>query len=403
MPPRRILDTVLNRSSKTFPVTARSAPDWSRKLADSELQTTLRYAYGGFDVMRQRPAFFEYTTGLLVQAYDDLARAGHPQYVQVAGQVIGSFVADDGTIHTYDESKYNIDSINSGKIVLRLYEATGEEKYKTAAGHLRRQLQNHPRTGEGAFWHKQRYPYQLWLDGVYMGMPFLAHYAMLFEQGATRDETHAEVVNDFVIARRRLRDGKTGLYYHAWDEQKAQAWADKQTGLSPHFWSRGLGWYAMALVDVLDYIPEDKAGLRQPLLDIIEELAPAIVAAQDGNSGLWYQILDKPGERGNYLESSGSSMFVYMLAKAVNKGYLPASYKEAAHKGYEGIVRRFIELHADGTVSLTHGCSVAGLGYGRDGSYRYYMSEPIVDNDPKAVGPFIMAGVQIGELLKTQQ
>jgi unsaturated rhamnogalacturonyl hydrolase len=233
-----------------------------------------------------------------------------------------------------------------------------------------------------------------------MGMPFLAHYAMLFEDGAEREHSLEEAVNEFVIARRHLRDDGTGLYYHAWDEKKVQDWADRETGLSPHFWSRGLGWYAMALVDVLDYIPEDKPELRKPLLDIIAELAPAVVAVQDDRSGLWYQILDKPGERGNYLESSGSSMFVYMLAKAVNKGYLPESYKNAAVKGYEGIVRDFIEFHADGSVSLTHACSVAGLGFGRDGSYRYYMSEQIVDNDPKAVGPFIMAGIQVSELLK---
>jgi unsaturated rhamnogalacturonyl hydrolase len=400
MPPRRMLNSARDESSKTFPLNSETALEWSRKLADSELQTTLMYAYGGFDIMRQRPAFFEYTTGLLVQAYDDLARVGQAQYAGVAEQVIGSFVAADGSIQTYDESKYNIDSINSGKVVLRLFESTQQEKYQTAAGHLRRQLQNHPRTSEGAFWHKQRYPFQLWLDGVYMGIPFLAHHATLFESGAHQEESLQEAVNEFVVARSHLRDAATGLYYHAWDEKKEQDWADKQTGLSPHFWSRGLGWYAMALVDVLDYIPADKADLREPLLEIIAELAPAIVKFQDDESGLWYQILDKPGETGNYLESSGSAMFVYLLAKAVNKGYLPESYKQAAVKGYEGIVREFIEVHADGTVSLTNACSVAGLGFGRDGSYRYYMSEPIVDNDPKAVGPFIMAGIQISELLK---
>jgi unsaturated rhamnogalacturonyl hydrolase len=360
----------------------------------------LMYAYGGFDIMRQRPAFFEYTTGLLVQAYDDLTRAGNPQYAPVAEQVIGPFVADDGSIQTYDESKYNIDSINSGKMVLRLYETTRQEKYKIAAGHLRRQLQHHPRTSEGAFWHKQRYPFQLWLDGVYMGMPFLAHYSVLLDDGVGLKKGLEEAVNEFVIARNHLRDAKTGLYYHAWDEKKEQNWADKETGLSPHFWSRGLGWYSMALVDVLDYIPADKTELRKPLLEIITELAPAIVDAQDGDSGLWYQILDKPSEAGNYLESSGSAMFVYMLAKAVNKGYLSESYKKAAIKGYEGMVREFIEVHADGTVSLTNACSVAGLGFGRDGSYRYYMSEPIIDNDPKAVGPFIMAGIQVSGLLE---
>ncbi|HEX5057475.1 MAG TPA: glycoside hydrolase family 88 protein [Gammaproteobacteria bacterium] len=400
MPSRRSLDSALNGTVKTFPLNAQSALDWGRRLADSELQTTLMYAYGGFDAMRRRPAYFEYTTGLLAQAYDDLARAGQARYAKVAEQVIGSFVADDGTIRTYDESKYNMDSINSGKVLLRLYEATHQGKYKTAAAQLRHQLQNHPRTGEGAFWHKQRYPHQLWLDGVYMGMPFLAQYAALFESGAGQDASFKEAVNEFEIVRRHLRDAGTGLYYHGWDEKQRQDWANRQTGLSSQFWSRGLGWYAMALVDVLDYIPGNKTELRKPLLEIIAELAPAIVKAQDGATGLWYQIPDRPGERGNYPESSGSAMFVYMLAKAVNKGYLPESYKKNAIKGYEGMVRGFVEAHADGSFSLTGACSVAGLGFGRDGSYRYYMSEPIVDNDPKAVGPFIMAGIQVSQLLQ---
>jgi rhamnogalacturonyl hydrolase YesR len=331
-----------------------------------------------------------------LQAYDDLAGAtGDKGYAKAAETVIGSFVADDGTIHTYDESKYNIDSINSGRMLLRLYEDTKQEKYKQAAAHLRHQLQNQPRTGEGAFWHKKIYPYQLWLDGVYMGMPFLAHYSALFENGASLEEA----VNEFNVVREHLRDPETGLYFHAWDEKKAQEWADPETGRSRFFWSRGVGWLSMALVDTLDYIPEDQKALREPLIGMIRELAPAVVRVQDAQTGVWYQILDQPGRAGNYLESSGSGMFVYMLAKAVNKGYLPESYKEAAVKGYEGILREFIEVHADGTIGITHACSVAGLGYGRDGSYRYYMSEPVVDNDPKALGPFIMAGIEVSKML----
>lgn len=398
MPPRTRLTTALDVAAKTYPVTSKAALEWSKKMADSELErSTLKYVYGGFDVMRRRPAIWEYTTGLQLQAYDDLAGAtGNKGYAQAAETVIGSFVADDGTIHTYNESKYNIDSINSGKMLLRLYEETKNEKYKQAAAHLRHQLENHPRTSEGAFWHKKRYPYQLWLDGVYMGMPFLAHYSALFENGKGLEEA----VNEFKVVRERLRDPATGLYFHAWDEKKAQEWADPETGLSRFFWSRGLGWLSMALVDTLDYIPEEKTALRAPLIDMIRELAPALIKVQDAKTGVWYQILDQPGRAGNYLESSGSSMFVYMLAKAVNKGYLPESYKEAALKGYEGILREFIEVHADGTISITNACSVAGLGYGRDGSYRYYMSEPVVDNDPKALGPFIMAGIEVSKMLE---
>lgn len=397
MPPRTRLTTALGLAAKTYPITAEQALDWSKKMADSELErSTLKYAYGGFDVMRRRPAFWEYTTGLQLQAYYELAKAtGDRGYAEVAEQVIGSFVADDGAIRTYDEAKYNIDSINAGKMLLRLYEDTDTEKYKQAAAHLRRQLENHPRTSEGAFWHKKIYPYQVWLDGVYMGMPFLAHYSVLFEDGASLKEA----VNEFEVVHKHLRDSETGLYFHAWDEKKAQEWADPETGRSQFFWSRGLGWYAMALVDILDYIPEDNKALREPLIEMIQELAPAVVNVQDAKTGVWYQILDQPGRTGNYLESSGSSMFVYMLAKAVNKGYLPESYKKAAIKGYEGIVREFITVHPDGTISITNACTVAGLGYGRDGSYRYYMSEPVVDNDPKALGPFIMAGIEISEML----
>ncbi|HEX7025838.1 MAG TPA: glycoside hydrolase family 88 protein, partial [Gammaproteobacteria bacterium] len=398
MPPRTRLTTALGLASKTYPITAEQALAWSRKMADSELErSTLKYAYGGFDVMRKRPAFWEYTTGLQLQAYYDLAEAtGKRGYAETAEQVIGSFVADDGAIRTYKEDKFNIDSINSGKMLLRLYEDEDTEKYRLAAEHLRRQLEKHPRTSEGAFWHKKIYPYQVWLDGVYMGMPFLAHYSVLFEEGASLEEA----VNEFKVVHKHLRDPETGLYFHAWDEKKVQEWADPETGRSRFFWSRGLGWFAMALVDILDYIPEDKKELREPLIEMIRELAPAVVKVQDAGTGLWYQILDQPDRTGNYLESSGSSMFVYMLAKAVNQGYLPSSYKEAAIKGYEGIIREFINVHPDGTISITNACTVAGLGFGRNGSYRYYMSEPVVDNDPKALGPFIMAGVEISKLLE---
>lgn len=395
--PRVRVKSAFGESQKQFPVTADSALDWARRLADSEIaRHGDQLAWGGWDDMRQRPSNWEYTTGLLMQAYDTLGSVtGEQSYQALAESVISSFVTEDGDIHSYDMSKYNIDSINSGKMLLRLYQRTGEERYRKAADRLRAQLEDHPRVSPGAFWHKQRYPYQLWLDGVYMGMPFLAEYTLLFEEDAHLQEA----VDEFKISRAQLRDPKTGLYWHAWDEKKQQIWADPETGRSEFFWGRGLGWLAMALVDTLDIIDAEVHPKKTARLTAMtRELAEALVNVQD-DTGTWFQILDRPEAPGNYREASASSMFVYMLAKGVNDGVLPESYKAAAVRGYEGLLREFVEPHPDGSTSLTHVCQVAGLGYGRDGSYRYYMSEQVVDDDPKGLGPFILASTEIAQLL----
>ena len=398
--PRVRLDTALDQAKKQFPITAEAALAWSKRLADSELERkALDYHADGWDVNRRRVPNFEYDIiGLQPMAFDELAKVtGEEKYQQVIHKVTGSFIKDDGDIRGYKIENYNIDAIKPGRVVLRLFQQTGEEKYRKAAELLNKQLQQHPRTSEGAFWHKQAYPHQVWLDGVYMGMPFLAEYTSMFEEGKHLDEA----VKEFLIVHEKLRDSKTGLYYHAWDESRQMNWADKETGLSSFFWGRGLGWLAMALVDVLDYIPEGNTELRQPLLDMITELGRDLVPFQD-ESGTWYQIMDQPDRLGNYRESSGSAMFAYFYAKAVNKGYLPESYKETAIKAYEGLIREFVTVHQDGLISMTHQCLVAGLGFGRDGSYDYYMSERIFSNDPKGNGPFILAGIEVYKLLNDQ-
>ncbi|SNY54369.1 Rhamnogalacturonyl hydrolase YesR [Arsukibacterium tuosuense] len=397
--PRQTLKTTLGATQKAGPLTAEVALNWSERLAQSEMtRQTPFYAYGGWDYERKRPSKWEYTTGLQLQAYDDLLKLRpNPEWQQVLTDVIDSFVTEDGDIRTYKVSNYNIDSLNTGNMLLRKYQRDPKPQYKQALDLLRQQLAEHPRTSEGAFWHKKIYPHQLWLDGVYMGMPFLASYSKAFEQGHAFDE----VVKEFTISRDKLRDPTTGLYYHAWDEAKEQNWADKETGLASQFWGRGLGWLAMALVDVLEIIPEQETELRQPLLDMAAELAEALVKVQDPASGTWYQILDKPDAPGNYLESSASSMFTYFFAKGVNNGYLDARYKETAVKAFKGLVDEFILVHPDDSVSLVNTVQVAGLGFGRDGSYDYYMSEPLFRNDAKANGPFIMAGVQIAKLLNS--
>jgi len=330
-----------------------------------------------------------------MQAMDDVSAAtGDTAYADYGKRTMDSYLGENGLIHTYEPEKFNIDHINSGKMLQRLYAKHGDEMYRLAIENLAAQLVDHPRTSEGAFWHKLRYPHQLWLDGVYMGMPFLAGVGVI--EGD--DHKVEEAAREFVIARSHLRDAETGLYYHAWDEAKEQNWADPETGRSHYVWARGLGWYAMALVDILDVIPLEKTGLREPLLEIIPELADSLVKTQDA-TGTWFQIMDMPDEPGNYRESSGSAMFTYFLAKAINKGYLPETYTAIASKAYAGLASEFISIYADGSYHLTNLCEVGGLGFGRDGSYGYYMSEKVVTDDPKGLGPAIMAGVQMSALL----
>ncbi len=394
--PRVSVRSGFAQQQKRFPVSGEEALRWARQLADSEIaRHGAQLAWGGWDELRERPSNWEYSTGLLMQAYDDLGLAlGKPQYNALAQQVISSYVAADGSIHSYDMAKYNIDSVNSGKMLLRLYARSGEERYRKAAALLREQLASHPRLDNGAYWHKQRYPYQLWLDGVYMATPFLAEYAVLFEGGASLEDA----VTEFTVARDELRDPQTGLYWHAFDEKRQQVWADPQSGRSKYFWARGLGWLAMALVDTLDYIPADHPEQRQVLIDMTRDLADTLLRFRSA-SGTWYQILDMPDAPGNYRESSASSMFTYMLAKGVNEGILPEQYRAAAVASYEGLLREFVEPHPDGSASLTHNCAVAGLGFGRDGSYHYYMSERLIADDPKGLAPFIFASIEIAKLL----
>lgn len=369
----------------------------STRLAESEMaRRGDSLSHGGWDALTSRPSSWNYTTGLLMQAMDDLSAAvGDPRFADFARRTIDSYLTGDGTIRGYDAGEFNIDHINSGKMLQRLWAQDPEPRYRAAIAALAAQLAKHPRTSEGAFWHKQRYPHQLWLDGVYMGMPFLAGVGVAEGDGHKVEEA----VREFTLARSHMRDPRSGLYYHAWDESKKQNWADPKTGLSRFFWGRGLGWYAMALVDILDVIPPEKTELRKPLLAMIPELAESLVRHQD-STGVWFQILDMPEEPGNYREASASAMFTYFLAKAINKGYLPASYEPAARKAYAGLVDEFVSVHADGSLHLTNVVEVGGLGYGRDGSYRYYMSERVIDNDPKGVGPAIMAGIQMSELAK---
>lgn len=400
--PRVRLKTSLSESQKSKTPNASQALSWSKRLADSELERkTLAYAYNNWDEYRQRPAKFEYdVVGMQINALQKLDELSpDPRYRKALETVTGSYIADDGTILTYKPDLFSIDLTKPGEMVILLEQRTKEAKYRKAADVLRENLRKHPRTSEGGFWHRIIYPNQLWLDGVYMGMPFLAQYAATYETGAAQHKSFEEAVHEFVIARAHQRNPQTGLYYHAWDESRKADWANKETGLASQYWSRGMGWYAMALVDVLDYLPASEPEMRKTLIDIVQELAPDILRYQDSATGTWWQITDKPGALGNYRESTASAMFTYFLAKAVNKGYLPNTYRAAALKSYQGLVNEFITVHPDGKISMNNQCLVAGLGFGRDGSYDYYLTEPIVSNDAKGNVPFILSGLEIYKLL----
>jgi unsaturated rhamnogalacturonyl hydrolase len=340
-----------------------------------------------------RPARWAYDQGVVLEGFAGLWKnTGDAKYFRYIQKGMDHFVDKEGNIATYKQDDFNIDNIKNGRSLLLLYKVTNDEKYHLAAAHLMDQLRSQPRTNDGGFWHKKRYPYQMWLDGLYMGEPFYAEYAALFHE----DKAFDDITRQFVLMEQHARDANTGLLYHGWDESRQQRWANKTTGRSPNFWGRAMGWYGMGLVDALEFYPANHPG-RDSLLQILKRTATAIQKYQDPVSGCWYQILDKPKGKGNYLEASASSMFVYALAKGVRLGYLPATYLPVAEKGFKGITKQFVKPASEGGVNLEGTVSVAGLGGDpyRDGSYEYYLSEKVVENDPKGVGAYMMAANEL--------
>ncbi len=310
-------------------------------------------------------------------------------YVKAA---VDKYVTDDGTIVGYKTDGLTLDDIEMGRAVLLVYRVTQQAKYYKAAKFLEDQLAVQPRTASGGYWHKKIYPNQMWLDGAYMAEPFRAAYAATFQQPGDFDD----IAKQLLLMDAKMRDPKTGLLKHGWDESKEMAWADKQTGLSPEVWARAMGWYAMALVDVLDWMPVDHPQ-RGAVIAALNRTATAVVKFQDAKTGLWWQVMDKGGQAGNYPEASASCMFVYALAKGVRMGYLPQSDESAARRGWEGIQKTFVTTGADGLMVLNGTVKVGGLGgkpY-RSGSYEYYIGEKTQANDAKGVGAFLLAGSEM--------
>lgn len=282
---------------------------------------------------------FQYELGVFLRGIELVWEAtDDKKYFEYIKFKVDRFVANNGTIN-YNFTEFTLDNILTGRLVLSLYERTKDNKYKKAAQILREQLRQQPRTHEGGFWHKLTYPYQMWLDGLYMAEPFYAEFAKLFHEY----NAFGDIAKQFIIMELRSRDSKTGLLYHGYDESRVQNWSDPKTGRSPSFWGRAVGWYFMAIVDTLDFFPMYHPK-RVQLLAIVNRLAIAVKKVQDQKTGLWWQVLDKPNKKGNYLESSASSMFVYSYAKGARKGYISPVYIATAKKGYEGIVKNFAEI-----------------------------------------------------------
>jgi unsaturated rhamnogalacturonyl hydrolase len=373
----------------TTPKPKANQEKWSIKMADMVMTRwdTLGY-YGG----RTR-AGWSYDVSMVGMAIDQLGSID-PKYSAYMKTYMDMLVDNEGRVARYSLQEYNIDYIKPARNLMILYKKTGEEKYKKAIPQFAQQMETHPKTESGGFWHKKRYPNQVWLDGVYMGMPFLTMYAAEFNEPKWFDV----VTHEIKLVYEKTRDPKTGLLYHAWDESKKEKWADPKTGLSPHFWSRAMGWYVMAIVDVLDYLPANHPDVPE-LKNILKNTLDALLKVRDKKTGCWYQVLDQGGREGNYLEGSGTAMFIYAMAKGSKKGYVDKKYYKIADKAFDQMVKEFIVTGEDGLPDMVRVCGSCGLGgtpY-RDGSYQYYITEKIVLNDTKGVGPFILAAIELGK------
>ena len=370
---------------------------------------------------------WSYVMGIELEAMLDTYLAyGGEKIRNYCQEYTDTMINAKGDIRGYNILEYNLDNIRTGHFVTRMYQQWPEAKNLLAMKTMMKQLQNQPRTiADKVYWHKAIYAYQVWLDGIFMGLPFrcltapITTTAKEAKKGAV-NKIYDDAVNQLKITYERTLDKKTGLNRHAYDETRKTFWADKESGLSQHCWGRAQGWYSMALIEVLDVLPENYAR-RQEVIDLLQKDLDAVLKWQDKKTGLWYQVMDSPKRQGNYLESTCSSMFAYVLLKAWNKGYLGTKYRDAGVKAYQGIIDNFIRVNADKTISLTQCCSVAGLGPAatpevekalkkinpkgsvkenskRDGSFDYYLSEPIRDNDAKGVGPFIWASLEMEKL-----
>ncbi|MEE0801903.1 MAG: glycoside hydrolase family 88 protein [Gemmiger sp.] len=341
-----------------------------------------------------KPNKWNYIDGCMITACLSLFKTtGNKKFLAFSRQFMDYFVKDGGIIDTYDPMEHNLDNINQGKNLFTLYDLTGERRYRDAIDTIRSQLDTQPRTKEGNFWHKEIYPWQVWLDGTYMAQPFYMEYETRYNKMMGCQDSYQQFMN----IRKHMRDADTGLYYHGYDESRQMYWADPATGCSANFWLRAMGWFLVAMVDVLERMDEQMYYEYRAIMSMLQDAVKSMIQFQDEETGMFWQVIDKAGVPGNYLETSGTALFAYAVLKAVRLGYLPKRYAAYGEKAFYGTCDRYLGVSADGKLQLSGICLVAGLGgpQHRDGSLAYYFSEPVVENDAKGVGPLLLAYTEI--------
>ena len=341
---------------------------------------------------------WNYIDGCMMGSLIDLYKTTKEEkYINFVKKYVDSFVQEDGTIKGYDLEKYSTDDICESRVLFDLYDIYKEEKYKKAIDLTFTQIKGQPRTKEGNFWHKKIYPNQIWLDGLYMAQPFYTRYQTRYGQ-----KDYADIINQFKNVRKLMFDEKAKLYYHGYDSSRKMFWADKETGLSKNFWLRSIGWFTVALADVYDYMDEQMYDEYHTIKELLKEVIDGILLYQDSQSKMFWQVPNLPGKEGNYLETSGSAMIAYAILKGVRLKALPERYRQIGMDIFNGICKKYLSANKDGDLNLGGICLVAGLGPDnnrrRDGSYEYYISEPIVENDAKGVGPLIMAFTEMKKI-----
>lgn len=343
---------------------------------------------------------WNYIDGCMITALLEASEiTGEKKYADFAENFIDFYVNEDGTIRGYSIEKFNLDDINEGRVLFELYKTTGKEKYKKAILLLHEQIEKQPRTHTGNFWHKKIYPDQIWLDGLYMAQVFSTLYQKEFG-----NKDYSDIVSQFKNVRALMFDESKKLYYHGCDCSKKAFWADKQTGCSKNFWLRAIGWFCISLIDNIGFIDDENA--RRELIKIFAEIMDGISQYADPETGMYWQVVDHGGEKGNYLETSGSSMIAYAMMKGARLGVIDKKYAAMGKKTFDGICAKYLKITEDGDLDLGGICLVAGLGPEdnprRDGSYEYYISEPVVDNDAKGVAPFVLCYTEVMRMDKSQ-
>jgi unsaturated rhamnogalacturonyl hydrolase len=370
--------------------------DATRPLPAMIIESTMKFYPDPAMISINAPGQWNYEYGFFLHgAFEYAQKTNNTQYLEYIKRWADRFIDERGNMDTtqYKKAEYRLDDILPGRLFISLYQATNDERYKNAARQLREHLRTQPKTSDGGYWHKQIYPYQMWLDGIYMGDIFSVQYAAAFNE----PELFDEAIHQIKLIADHTRDPATGLFYHGWDESKNKVWAHPEKGTSPEFWGRAIGWYIMALVECLDYIPQDHPK-RKDVIAILQDLAKNLVRYQDEKTGLWYQVIDKPNKPGNWIETSCSAMFAYAFAKGQRKGYLDASFTSIAKKAYKGLTDRYLYTDVENKLYLDQTVKVGTLNpkFSR-GDFEYYVTTERRINDYKGLAALLYASIELDQ------